>query len=347
MRRFADVGDYLFAAAAVAVAALLRLAWLGLLGPQAPFFPFVLAVLAAAWRGGLMPGLLATALGAVLGVLLYGAPFDPAQVAFITTLFAVIGATASWFCGRLHAARKELRQQIQQRELAEQMLRQFLAVLAHELRNHLAPVYNAVELLGRARGNAALIEQSRGLLDRQVRQMIRLMDDLLDVSRIARGKLSLCVQRVELAVVVQTAVEAARPLIEAQAHELAISLPPEPTYLEADPTRLAQVLANLLINAAKYTPRGGRIWLTGWREDEEVVVAVRDSGIGLTAEQLPRLFEMFSQVDAAKEKSQGGLGVGLALVKGLVGMHGGRAEANSEGAGKGSEFVVRLPLKLP
>jgi signal transduction histidine kinase len=300
----------------------------------------VLAVLAAAWHGGLRPGLLATFLGAVLGVLLYGTPFNYAQVAFITTLFVVIGSTASWFCGRLHAARNELRQQIQQRERAEQTLRQFLAVLAHELRNHLAPVHNAVELLGRARGNAALIEQSRGLLDRQVRQMIRLMDDLLDVSRVARGKLSLCVQRVELAAVVQTAVEAARPVLDAKSHELSVSLPPEPVHLEADPARLAQVISNLLINSAKYTPRGGRITLAARQEGEAVVVSVKDNGSGILAEQLPRLFEMFAQLE---EGSQGGLGVGLALVKGLVEMHGGTVEAQSDGAGKGCEFVVRLP----
>jgi signal transduction histidine kinase len=282
---------------------------------------------------GLRPGLLATALGAVLGVFLYGEPLGPGQAAFITPLFLVIGITASWFCELLHTARR-------QREQAEQTLRRFLAVLAHELRNHLAPVHNAVELMARARGNAALIEPARDLLNRQVGQMVRLVDDLLDISRIASGKVQLRKERVELAGVVQTAVEAARPRIEAQALALTVTLPPEPVHLEAaDPARLAQVLANLLVNAAKYTPRGGRVWLTGWREGREVVLSVRDNGSGIPADQLPRAFEMFGQLDS----SQGGLGIGLALVKGLVETHGGRVEAKSEGAGKGCEFVVRLP----
>src|SRR5581483_3839709 len=148
----------------------------------------------------------------------------------------------------------------------------------------------------------------------------------------------------ELAAVLQSAVEASRPLIEAQGHELTVTLPPEPTYLEADPTRLAQAFANLLNNAAKYSERGGRIWLTAERRGGEVLVSVRDTGIGIAAAHLPRLFEMFSQIEPALERSQGGLGIGLALVRGLVELHGGTIEARSAGIGRGSEFLVRLPV---
>jgi CheY-like chemotaxis protein len=174
--------------------------------------------------------------------------------------------------------------------------------------------------------------------------MVRLIDDLLDVSRITRGKLQLRKERVELASVVRSAVEGSRPLVETSGHQLTITLPPEPVSLDADPTRLAQVLGNLLTNAAKYTDRGGHICLRAERCGGEVAVSVRDSGIGIAAEHLPRVFEMFAQAAPALERSQGGLGIGLSLVKGLVEMHGGRVEARSEGTGKGSEFVVRLPI---
>ncbi len=221
---------------------------------------------------------------------------------------------------------------------------EFLATLAHELRNPLAPIRNGLQVMKLAAGNAEAVEQARAMMERQLGQMVHLIDDLLDVSRITRGKLRLRRERVDLATAVQSAVEGSRPLIEASAHRLTVALPPEPVWLDADPTRLAQVFSNLLTNAAKYTERAGHIWLTAVRQAGEVVVSVRDTGIGIAAEHLPRLFEMFSQVAPALERSQGGLGIGLSLVKGLVEMHGGRIEARSGGPGKGSEFVVRLPV---
>ncbi len=221
---------------------------------------------------------------------------------------------------------------------------EFLATLAHELRNPLAPLRNGLQVMKLAAGDAGAVEQARAMMDRQLGQMVHLIDDLLDVSRITRGKLQLRRERVDLATAVQSAVEGSRPLIEASAHRLTVALPPEPVWLDADPVRLAQVFSNLLTNAAKYTERAGHIGLTAVREGGEVVVVVRDTGIGIAAEHLPRLFEMFSQVSSALERSQGGLGIGLSLVKGLVAMHGGRVEARSEGSGKGSEFVVRLPV---
>jgi CheY-like chemotaxis protein len=174
--------------------------------------------------------------------------------------------------------------------------------------------------------------------------MVRLIDDLLDLSRISRGKVELRPERVDLAAVVQSAVETSRPVIEQAGHQLTLSAPAEPLFVEADVTRLSQVFANLLNNAAKYTETGGRIGLTAGREGGEVVVSVRDNGVGIPAPMLPHVFEMFTQVDRSLERSQGGLGIGLNIVKRLVEMHGGTVEARSAGPGHGSEFVVRLPL---
>ncbi len=174
--------------------------------------------------------------------------------------------------------------------------------------------------------------------------MARLLEDLLDVSRITRNKLELRKSRVTLSSVVENAVETSRPLIEGGGHELAVALPPEPVYLDADLVRLAQVFSNLLNNAAKYTERGGRIWLAAERRDGEVLVSVRDTGIGISVEMMPRLFEMFSQANRSLDRSQGGLGIGLSLVRGLVELHGGTVRAHSKGPGTGSEFVVRLPV---
>jgi PAS domain S-box-containing protein len=237
--------------------------------------------------------------------------------------------------------RKQAEQELQD---ADRRKDEFLATLAHELRNPLAPIRNALELLRREDGHGTVAEQSRKMMERQVGQMVRLIDDLIDVSRISRGKIDLRRQRVELEVAVRSAVEATRPLVEAEAHELTVALPPEPIYLDADQTRLTQVFSNLINNAAKYTESGGHIWLSAERQGGEVAVSVRDTGIGIPAEHLPRLFEMFSQVAPALERSQGGLGVGLSLVRGLVRLHGGSVEAHSGGPGRGSEFIVRLPV---
>jgi PAS domain S-box-containing protein len=221
---------------------------------------------------------------------------------------------------------------------------EFLAILAHELRNPLAPIRNSLELLSRSGVDSSSLEQARSVMERQIDQMVRLIDDLLDVTRISQGKAQVRKETIELASVTRSAVETTRPFIEAQAHELTITVPSKAVYFDADPTRLAQVIANLLDNAAKYTEKGGHIWLTAERQDTAVTISVRDTGIGIAAENLPHIFEMFSQAAPALERSQGGLGIGLALVRGLVELHGGKVEARSEGIGKGSEFVVRLPM---
>jgi signal transduction histidine kinase len=233
---------------------------------------------------------------------------------------------------------------IEQLQDSDRRKDEFLAVLAHELRNPLAPIRNALELLRMGNGNGEIIEQARRVMERQLEHMVHLIDDLLDVSRITRGKILLRKERVDLAAAVQSALEASRPLITASNHEFTATLPSEPIYLDADPTRLSQVLSNLLANAVKYTERAGRIWLTVERLSNHAVVTVRDTGIGIAAEHLPHVFEMFSQSGPALERSQGGLGIGLSLVKGLVEMHGGTVEAYSDGPGKGSQFTVRLPV---
>jgi signal transduction histidine kinase/ActR/RegA family two-component response regulator len=227
---------------------------------------------------------------------------------------------------------------------AERRKDEFLATLAHELRNPLAPIRNAVDAF-KALGVAdpALV-RARDVIDRQVDVMARLLDDLLDVARVQRGKLKLREQTIELASVLASAVETSRPLIDAARHELVIQLPPDPVVLHGDAVRLAQVFANLLNNAAKYTPRGGCIRLTAKLAGSSVVVTVADDGIGIPSDMLPRLFEIFSQAQPALERSQGGLGVGLSLVRGLVELHGGTIEARSAGPDRGAEFVVRLPV---
>jgi PAS domain S-box-containing protein len=222
---------------------------------------------------------------------------------------------------------------------------EFLAMLAHELRNPLAPILNAVEVLRLLDPNDGMLRQQRDTIERQVEQMRRLLDDLLDVSRITRGKVQLRHEVTDLAAVLAGAIETSRPLLEAKQHVLSVTLPPRPVLLEADPTRLAQVFTNLLNNAAKYTDAGGHVWLTLEQHGTEATVRVRDSGIGMTGEMLAHAFELFAQADRSLDRSQGGLGIGLTLARQLVEMHGGTIAAASDGPGRGCEFVVRLPAQ--
>ena len=248
---------------------------------------------------------------------------------------------------------------------------EFLATLAHELRNPLAPIRNGLQLMKLAdgrraggarsasagaqldrrqwrdrRGQQATIEKARSMMERQLTQMVRLVDDLMDASRINLGKLELRKERLPLASVVNSAVEASRPLMGQMGHKLTVTLPEQPIIVDADMTRLAQVFLNLLNNAAKYSDRGGHIRLNVESQGSEVVVTVKDNGIGIDADKLPQVFEMFTQLGGTFERSQGGLGIGLTLVKRLVDMHGGSVEAKSDGPALGSEFVVRLPVVL-
>ncbi|HZY20553.1 MAG TPA: ATP-binding protein [Ramlibacter sp.] len=219
----------------------------------------------------------------------------------------------------------------------------FLATLAHELRNPLAPIWNGLSIIKRARGDPVRIEQVGDIIERQVGQLSRLVDDLLDVSRIGTGKVELKKEPTNLVSVIASAVEISRPHIEAAHHKLSISFPDEPTDLVADPARLAQVFSNLLNNAAKYTRKGGRIDLSVEAQPEELVVRVQDNGTGIAPDMLGKVFGLFTQVKQPTERRQGGLGIGLSLVEGLVRLHGGHVEAFSAGLEQGSEFVVRLP----
>ncbi|HUE70436.1 MAG TPA: ATP-binding protein [Pirellulaceae bacterium] len=238
------------------------------------------------------------------------------------------------------------RQMEQELRNADRMKDEFLATLGHELRNPLAPIRNAVELLGIEDLKEPDMRTAREMIARQVKVMVRLIDDLLNMSRISRNQLEICKERVELAAVVESAVEGSRPLIQQCGHALTVSLPTQPVPLDADPIRIAQVFVNLLNNAAKYTNRGGHIWLTAERQGSDAVVSVRDNGIGIPGDMLSRIFDMFTQVNQSREQSQGGLGIGLTLVRRLVEMHDGSIEARSNGPDAGSEFVVRLPAYI-
>jgi signal transduction histidine kinase len=223
---------------------------------------------------------------------------------------------------------------------------EFLAVLAHELRNPLAPIRNAVEIMRRSALTDPQLSWSRDVVERQVKHLTRLVDDLLDVSRITRGNINLSRESVAVTTIVSRAIETIAPLIAEQRHELTVDVSEETLEVEGDLTRLTQVLGNLLNNAAKYTDPGGSIRLTARRASTDVEIRVRDNGIGIPPELLPRLFQLFTQVDGAAHRAQGGLGIGLALVRQLVQMHGGSVTAYSQGPGQGSEFLIRLPLRL-
>ncbi len=234
---------------------------------------------------------------------------------------------------------------------ADRRKNEFLAMLAHELRNPLAPISNAARALRLGGLDPDTLGGAADLIERQVRQMSRLVEDLLDISRISRGRIELRKQRVELAPIVHHAVEAVRAQYRTMNHELVVALPPQPLHVDADAARLAQVVGNLLNNACKFTDKGGRIWLTVEEEVDagngQAVIRVRDTGIGIAAADLARVFDMFEQVDTSLERSRDGLGLGLTLVKTLAELHGGRVDVYSEGPARGSEFVVHLPLAPP
>lgn len=274
-----------------------------------------------------------------------GRRFDAEDLRVMTSLAEFTG-TALQVLSSLDAmtsAHAELEQAREVLQESDRRKDEFLATLAHELRNPLAPVRNSLHIL-RVQEDRAVQDHALEVIDRQVQHLVRLVDDLLEVSRITRGKLELRKEPIELTPVLLSAVETSRPLIETAGHELTIRLPDQPILLEGDPVRLAQLLSNLLNNAAKYTESGGSISLSAVREGDEAVIQVQDSGIGIAPDMLPRVFEMFIQVDGSQRRSHGGLGIGLALVRTLVQMHGGRVEAHSPGPDQGSTFTVRLPV---
>ena len=251
----------------------------------------------------------------------------------------------------LARANQALQSEIAERKRVEDALRAtdrrkdgFLSTLAHELRNPLVPIRNALEIMRLAGNDPAVVESSRTLIERQIKQMVRLIDDFLDVARLSRGTIQLKRERVEASSVVASALESCRPFIDRAGHRLMLSIPIEPIVLNADPTRLTQVLVNLLDNAARYTEPGGTIDLSVMVENDDVVFRVKDTGIGISAEMLSQVFDIFTQIANSSDGTQHGLGIGLSLVKTLVQLHGGTVEANSDGLGRGTVFTIRLPV---
>ena len=221
---------------------------------------------------------------------------------------------------------------------------EFLATLAHELRNPLGPITSGLHILDMARNDQTVFDRASAMMKRQLEHVVRLVDDLMDVARIGGGKVALRLQTVDLRTLIDRAIETSRPRIEAGHHHLTIDTPDNPIWISADDIRLVQVFTNLLINAAKYTPDGGRITVRTIQSDEQVVIDVIDTGAGIPAEILDVVFDLFAQADASAERAEGGIGVGLSLVKGLVELHGGTVIASSDGVGKGSCFTVNLPV---
>lgn len=239
-------------------------------------------------------------------------------------------------------AQEELRHQADALRDADRQKDEFLALLGHELRNPLAPLRNALHVLLQPALDKTVMHEVKEMMEKQVSHLSRLVDDLLDVARISQGKIELLKERVDLAAAVKNAVASVRPLIDARNHRLTVLLPEEPIAVEADPTRLEQILVNLLNNAAKYTKPGGEISLSTVAEGNDAVIRIRDNGVGIPPELLPKIFNLFAQAETSLDRSQGGLGIGLTLVKKLVELHGGAVSASSAGQGRGSEFVVRL-----
>jgi signal transduction histidine kinase/ActR/RegA family two-component response regulator len=274
----------------------------------------------------------------LIGTLSFGSrtrdEFTPEELGFLETISHYVTVAYE----RLRFIR-ELRE-------ADRHKDEFLATLAHELRNPLAPIQNALEVMKMAGDGHEVIRQGREIIERQLAQIMRLDDDILDLSRIRQGKIELRKERIDVASVVAGAVENSRPLIEMAGHKLNVEVPPEPLCLEGDLTRLAQALSNLLHNACKYTPPGGQIDLSVQFTEKDLTLRVRDTGIGISPEMLPLVFDMFAQLDHSRDRSQGGLGIGLSLVRRLVEMHGGTVWAHSAGLGLGSEFVICLPILM-
>ena len=262
----------------------------------------------------------------------------------ITTLYDETGR----FVGFAKVTRDETqRRHIEDLETASRRMREFLALLAHELRNPLAPIRNATTIMHLVPVDDPSLAWARDVIDRQARHLTRLVDDLLDVSRITTGKLILAREQPTVADLVRQAVEATQPLFESRRQSLVVAVPDEPLRLDADPVRLTQVLVNLLNNASKFTPADGTIRISAGREGRDAVIRVRDGGVGIPASLLPHVFDLFLQGDEVRPMGEGGLGIGLTLVKSLVEMHGGSVEAHSEGRDRGATFVVRLPTTRP
>jgi signal transduction histidine kinase/ActR/RegA family two-component response regulator len=371
------VSRYGLAIVSVLLAMWARMALTPWLADHSPFSTFFVAVMVTATYGGFGPAMLATLLGAAASLFYFKPPeaeIPGRGVEYLLglVLYLVSGMVLALLCESLRGARRrsevhaeqavarqhQLEKEIAQRARTERLNTElyhevqeanrrkdeFLAMLAHELRNPLAPIRNAAQVMRLINPPDARLAWSRDVIDRQVEHLSRLVDDLLDVSRLLRGRVRLQLREVDLAEAINQAVEASRPIIDAHGHQLAVALPQTQVRLHADLTRLTQVFVNLLNNAAKYTDAGGRIRVQAECAGAEVVVRVRDTGRGMPADLLPHVFDLFTQGERTLARAEGGLGIGLTLARNLVEMHGGRIEAFSDGPGKGSEFAVHLPV---
>jgi len=328
-----------------------------LLGTQAPLLPFVLGVFASAYLGGRGPALLASVLTPILVTVSFTDwPRDAPPVQWIAhvTFFLLIAGLASFLIHELQKRSRAEREALTIAANYAQALREadrrkdeFLAMLAHELRNPLAPIRNVAYVLSKAAVDSATVMRSGQMLERQANHLTRLVDDLLDVARITRGRVVLNHEILGLDALVEAALEEAQPAIDARHQSVSVGQPAEKIFVNGDLVRLCQVVANLLTNASKYSPDRARIEITLAGSAGEASITVRDTGVGIDAQLLPHLFDLFLQGDRTLDRSQGGLGVGLAIVKLLVDMHGGRVDARSPGLGKGSEFRVHLPRVHP
>jgi signal transduction histidine kinase len=341
--RFRGVRPYLIGFAGIAIATMLR-HWLGkYLDEHLALVLDFLAVSLAAWTGGMWPAIATALLGALTGNFLFTQPSLSLQIENIEELVElVLFVAVSTVIGIL--AEITLRA-VDRAKQAEAEKDNFMAAVAHEMRSPISVIYYA-NTLNRHSGSEQSNDQL-DVIDRQVHHLNLMIEDLLDVSRIARGNIKLNRQLVEGASLVAGAVERARPTIESHKHRLMVQSPSKPLTLFVDPVRIEQVLANLLTNAAKYTPDGGEIVVRFEAAGDQGVFSVRDNGIGIAPDMLPRVFELFVQADAARDRTEGGLGIGLALARKIVEMHGGTVRATSGGADKGSEFTVSLPLETP
>jgi signal transduction histidine kinase/CheY-like chemotaxis protein len=340
---------YAAALAALVVATAARQLLDGYLETRAPYGVYLIAVLFVAWRAGWGPSLVTLVAGAALGRFLFDAPrysfslaTDFSQTGLIMSL--TIGLAAIYFCESLRLKARMNRRLYDAARQADARKDEFLATVAHELRNPLMPIRTAIYLLAQDPQQSPRTGELQQMLSRHTEHLIRLVNDLLDVSRITQGKIELRLERVHLLRVVDSAIEAVRPLIDEKRQELRVNLPEGTIVLEADGVRLTQVFTNLLHNAAKYTGKEGRIWLSADVADSQLVLRIRDTGVGIPPEMCERVFDLFQQVQRGIESTQGGLGIGLTLVRELVLMHRGTVSAASPGVGLGSEFTVRLPV---
>ncbi|MGQ0647178.1 MAG: ATP-binding response regulator [Gemmatimonadaceae bacterium] len=342
-------------------AAVIRLSLNDVLGAGSPFLFFILAVMAAAWLGGWRPGLLAMVVSAPLGMVLIVQPdvppwqFGQSEWIAIGSFFTV-GVLIAGLSEALHRARerveartRDLQLEMRERRAIEENLREmgrrkdeFLAVLAHELRNPLTPIVNAAALLHAREDADPIIGQAAQLIDRHSNHMVHLIDDLLDVARIERGSFELRRAHCDVQRIVEAAVDYCRPAVKEKGHALDVRLPEHPLYVEGDELRLVQLVANLVHNASAYTAPGGHIRVVVTAEQTDLVIRVRDNGDGIAPQRLEHIFQMFAR-GVRQASASGGLGIGLALVRQITELHGGKVHALSDGEGKGSEFVVRLP----